>query len=64
METDADVIAGRVAMRGADADVPLSEQVLFARFHASALFPILLFAGSHVVGETLELCAYELESEL
>lgn len=51
-------------MRGADADVPLSEQVLFARFHASALFPILLFAGSHVVGETLELCAYELESEL
>lgn len=28
LETDADVIAGRVAMRGADADVPLSEQTI------------------------------------
>lgn len=27
LESDANVIAGRVAMRGADADVPLSEQV-------------------------------------
>lgn len=27
LETDANVIAGRVAMRGADADVPFSEQV-------------------------------------
>ncbi len=32
LETDADVIAGRVAMRGADADVPLSEQVLLTSF--------------------------------
>jgi hypothetical protein len=28
LETDANVIAGRVSMRGADADVPLSEQTL------------------------------------
>ncbi|KAG0580575.1 hypothetical protein M758_4G186400 [Ceratodon purpureus] len=28
LETDAEVIAGRVAMRGADADVPLSEQTI------------------------------------
>lgn len=28
LEFDGNVIAGRVAMRGADADVPLSEQVL------------------------------------
>lgn len=28
LESDANVIAGRVAMRGADADVPLSEQVM------------------------------------
>jgi hypothetical protein len=27
LESDANVIAGRVAMRGAEADVPLSEQV-------------------------------------
>ena len=29
LESDANVIAGRVAMRGAEADVPLSEQVMF-----------------------------------
>mgnify|MGYP006905968576 FL=1 len=29
LETEASVIAGKVAMRGADADVPLSEQVYF-----------------------------------
>jgi hypothetical protein len=27
LETDATIIAGRVAMRGADSDIPLSEQV-------------------------------------
>jgi hypothetical protein len=28
LETEASVIAGRVAMRGVDSDVPLAEQVL------------------------------------
>lgn len=32
LETDANVIAGRVAMRGADADLPLSEQTISQAF--------------------------------
>lgn len=32
LETDPDVIAGRVAMRGADADLPLSEQTISQAF--------------------------------
>lgn len=61
LETDADVIASRVAMRGADADVPLSEQVL-RWMCASALLSLSIC--SCVVVETFELCADHFESTL
>jgi hypothetical protein len=37
LETEANVIAGRVTMRGADSDLPLSEQVGVPRLSAASL---------------------------
>ena len=60
LETEASVIAGKVAMRGADADVPLSEQVYFPLLLCVAM-DTNMYGNCFLKRETGHLCIQEKE---